>query len=74
MKIYSLDLIIVQALCESSLQARLRSYSPYSKFKVGAALQCGDHVVSGGSQCVSPHHIRTKVELQDATLKTPRMV
>jgi len=37
----------IQALCEESLRARLKSYSPYSKFKVGAALQCGDDVISG---------------------------
>ena len=34
-------------MCEESLKARLKSYSPYSKFKVGAALQCGDDVISG---------------------------
>jgi cytidine deaminase len=28
----------LQALCQSSLDARQFSYSPYSKFKVGAAL------------------------------------
>merc|ERR1712126_457787 len=32
----------IQALCKSSLEARSFSYSPYSKFKVGAALLCGD--------------------------------
>ena len=40
-------MIYSQALCEESLKARLRSYSPYSKFKVGAALQCGDDMISG---------------------------
>ena len=34
-------------MCEESLKARLKSYSPYSKFKVGASLQCGDDVISG---------------------------
>ena len=37
----------LQALCEESLKAMLKSYSPYSKFKVGAAIQCGDNVISG---------------------------
>merc|ERR1712080_646163 len=32
----------LQALCKSSLEARSFSYSPYSRFKVGAALLCGD--------------------------------
>eukprot|EP00090_Calanus_glacialis_P024060 TRINITY_DN3735_c0_g1_i1.p1 TRINITY_DN3735_c0_g1~~TRINITY_DN3735_c0_g1_i1.p1 ORF type:complete len:155 (-),score=30.78 TRINITY_DN3735_c0_g1_i1:39-503(-) len=38
----------IQALCRSSLSAREHSYSPYSKFKVGATLQCPDgSMVSG---------------------------
>merc|ERR1711913_192119 len=32
----------IQALCKASLGAREHSYSPYSKFKVGASLQCPD--------------------------------
>merc|ERR1711909_164832 len=37
----------IQALCEERLKAMLKSYSPYSKFKVGAAIQCGDNLISG---------------------------
>merc|ERR1719310_1508408 len=37
----------VKSLCEASLKARQNSYSPYSKFKVGAALLCDDTVVPG---------------------------
>ena len=40
-------LLYLQALCESSLKARQSSYSPYSKFKVGASLMCGGSVVNG---------------------------
>ena len=36
----------VQSLCEASLKARLHSYSPYSKFKVGAAIICSDNVTT----------------------------
>ena len=31
-----------QALCQASLTGRASSYSPYSRFAVGAALLCGD--------------------------------
>merc|ERR1712013_511660 len=38
----------IHALCQASLKAREHSYSPYSKFKVGATLQCPDgSLVSG---------------------------
>merc|ERR1711936_700940 len=38
----------IQELCQSSLKARNHSYSPYSKFKVGATLLCPDgSMVSG---------------------------
>jgi len=32
----------LQKLCRDSIEARKMSYSPYSQFKVGAALQCSD--------------------------------
>merc|ERR1712215_20937 len=32
----------IQAICHESLKARQNSYSPYSKFKVGASLLCDD--------------------------------
>lgn len=38
----------VQQLCEASLEVRKKSYSPYSKFKVGAALKTtSGEVVTG---------------------------
>ena len=37
---------VIQALCEASLLARQNSYSPYSKFKVGAALLCSNNVTN----------------------------
>jgi len=38
----------IQKLCFASLEARKMSYSPYSKFKVGAALLCKDGTVIKG--------------------------
>merc|ERR1711962_405915 len=38
----------IQSLCRASLTARESSYSPYSQFSVGAALNCSDgSIVSG---------------------------
>lgn len=37
-----------EALCALALEARRRSYSPYSGFKVGAALLCGSGKVYTG--------------------------
>jgi len=37
----------IKALCEASLKAREFSYSPYSKFKVGAAVQSGKQIITG---------------------------
>jgi len=37
----------IKTLCEASLKAREYSYSPYSKFKVGAAVQSGQHIITG---------------------------
>ena len=39
-------MVVVQSLCEASLKARLHSYSPYSKFKVGAAILVTDNVTT----------------------------
>jgi len=38
----------IQKLCRASIEARKMSYSPYSKFKVGAALLCNDGTVYSG--------------------------
>ncbi|XP_023344706.1 cytidine deaminase [Eurytemora carolleeae] len=38
----------IQKICEASLTARQMSYSPYSKFKVGAAILCSDGIVVTG--------------------------
>lgn len=37
-----------EKLCELAKEAMIRSYSPYSGFKVGAALLCGDGTVYQG--------------------------
>ena len=39
----------LQALIEASLKARKFSYSPYSKFKVGAAVLCGSGNIYTGA-------------------------
>lgn len=41
-------MISYQDLMELAIEARERSYSPYSKFKVGAALLCEDGTVYKG--------------------------
>lgn len=38
----------IQGLIKESIAVREHSYSPYSKFKVGAAVLCGDGTVSSG--------------------------
>jgi len=38
----------IQKLCKASIEARKMSYSPYSQFKVGAALLCSDGTVFSG--------------------------
>ncbi|MFD2518182.1 cytidine deaminase [Salinimicrobium flavum] len=41
----------VQVLMEKAVEARERSYSPYSKFRVGAAIELGNgEVVTGSNQ------------------------
>jgi cytidine deaminase len=41
----------VQGLMKKAVEARENSYSPYSKFKVGAAIQLGNgEVISGSNQ------------------------
>jgi len=37
----------IKVLCEESLKAREFSYSPYSKFKVGASLKSGPRMING---------------------------
>ncbi|MDB5037389.1 MAG: cytidine deaminase [Bacteriovoracaceae bacterium] len=37
----------INKIWKRAIRARLRSYSPYSKFRVGAAFQAGSEVVSG---------------------------
>ncbi|KAK0089835.1 hypothetical protein PV325_005142 [Microctonus aethiopoides] len=38
----------IQELIRASIEVRKMSYSPYSKFKVGAALRCDDGTISCG--------------------------
>jgi cytidine deaminase len=38
----------LQDLCRDSIEARKMAYTPYSQFKVGAALQCTDGTVIKG--------------------------
>ena len=37
-----------QSLIQQAIEARLRAFAPYSKFKVGAALRCPDGSAYGG--------------------------
>src|SRR5437870_9179712 len=43
-------------LIRSSLKGRLRGYVPYSKFAVGAAVQCKSGAVFAGSNIENIHH------------------
>jgi cytidine deaminase (EC 3.5.4.5) len=53
-KQFNLD-TLVENLIEQSIVARRNSYSPYSKFKVGAALLCADGTIYTGAnvECAS---------------------
>ena len=42
-----------EKLIEKAEEARLHSYSPYSGFKVGAALLCSDGTVYTGGQRIT---------------------
>lgn len=43
-----LDKNLAKSLCEAAIKAREKSYSPYSNFKVGAALLCeSGEIISG---------------------------
>jgi cytidine deaminase len=44
-----MDDALKQALIQAAIQARARSYSPYSHFRVGAALLCADGTIVPGT-------------------------
>merc|ERR1712013_169427 len=62
----------IQALCQASLKAREHSYSPYSKFKVGATLQCPDGSLVSGCNVENASYGLAICAERTAIVKCPR--
>lgn len=64
-----MDKLLIEKLANEALLARANSYSPYSGFKVGAALLCGDGTIFTGCNVENASYPATVCAERTAFLK-----